>query len=125
MCDSHVLQPTICVATCLQCRRWGDQHGDQARQLQAVQEARQQAENRVEELSTQLEQEQQQVAQHKDRYALQNQHVQTQGTILLKLQRLPASGCVAMRAVRQLWQQDLWQQHLWAVYHMCGYLQDH
>lgn len=57
--------------TCLMlvsaCRRWVGQHGDQARELQAVQDARQQAEDRVEALSAQLEQEQQQVAQQKDR----------------------------------------------------------
>lgn len=55
---------------CAACRRWVDEHGDQARQLQAVQEGRQQAEDRVAELSTQLEQEQQQLAEQRDRYAL-------------------------------------------------------
>lgn len=52
------------------CRRWVDQHGDQARQLQHLQDARQQAEDRAEQLSTQLKQEQQQVAQQKDRCGL-------------------------------------------------------
>jgi predicted anti-sigma-YlaC factor YlaD len=55
---------------CSAYRRWVDEHGDQARQLQAVQEGRQQAEDRVAELSTQLEQEQQQLAQQRERCAL-------------------------------------------------------
>jgi hypothetical protein len=50
------------------CRRWVCEHGDQARQLQGLQEARQQALDRMEELTNQLQQEQQQLAQQRDRY---------------------------------------------------------
>ena len=48
-------------------RRWVDEHGDQARQLQAMRASKQQAEDRVDQLTTQLEQEQQQLAQQRDR----------------------------------------------------------
>lgn len=64
------MQVQLCGVSHAALRRWVDEHGDQARQLQAVQEGRQQAEDRVAELSTQLEQEQQQVAQQKERYEL-------------------------------------------------------
>lgn len=57
----------MCLSLCPICRRWVDQHGDQARQLQAVDGARQQAEDRVAVLTTQLEQEQQQLAQQRSR----------------------------------------------------------
>lgn len=60
--NKHTCMMLVCA-----CRRWVGQHGDQARELQAVQDARQQAEDRVEALTTQLEQEQQQVQQQKDR----------------------------------------------------------
>lgn len=70
----------------------------------------------MEELSTQLEQEQQQVVQHKDKYEhCQNQHVLKQDTYIVLPLLLPAYDWAAKRSVRQMWQPELWQQHTRAV----------
>jgi hypothetical protein len=88
---------------CAACRRWVDEHGDQARQLQAVEEGRQQAEGRVEELSTQLEQEQQQLAQQRERCAL-----------------LTTCHCSRSLVARQVSLQKKPSAHKLALRHDCG-----
>lgn len=60
--------PLLVLLGCLLCRLWVHEHGDKSRQLQAVQEAQQQAEGRVAELSTRLEQEQQHLELHRNRW---------------------------------------------------------
>lgn len=45
-----------------------DEHGGQVQALEAMQDARQQAEQQAAELTTQLEQEQQRLAQQRDRW---------------------------------------------------------
>lgn len=51
------------------CRHWANQHGGQTRQLQALQEAKQQAEGQIHQLTAKLEQEQRQLAQQHERWA--------------------------------------------------------